>query len=127
MDKINRRTVLKALGAAPAAAGLTWTQAEAEAAQARAQTPAPRGATAKPAAFTPKFFTPHEWATVTLLVDIIIPKDERSGGATDARVPEFMDFMMDDQPARQTAMDLLAAAVLWVATIAVDRAPVPDS
>ena len=39
-----------------------------------------------------------------LLVDLIIPKDERSGSATDAAVPEFMDFMMIDQPARQTAM-----------------------
>jgi hypothetical protein len=39
-----------------------------------------------------------------LLVDLIIPKDERSGSATDAGVPEFMDFMMIDQPARQTAM-----------------------
>ena len=39
-----------------------------------------------------------------VLVDIIIPKDERSGSATDAGVPEFMDFMMVDQPARQTAM-----------------------
>ena len=40
----------------------------------------------------------------TLLVDLIIPKDERSGSATDAGVPEFMDFMMIDQPARQMAM-----------------------
>ena len=39
-----------------------------------------------------------------MLVDIIIPKDERSGSATDAGVPEFMDFMMIDQPARQIAM-----------------------
>ena len=39
-----------------------------------------------------------------VLVDLIIPKDERSGSATDAGVPEFMDFMMIDQPARQTAM-----------------------
>ena len=34
----------------------------------------------------------------------IIPKDERSGSATDAGVPEFMDFIVLDQPARQTAM-----------------------
>ena len=99
MSKLNRRTMLKVLGAAPAAAGFTWT--EAEAAQARAQTQRP---IAKPPAYKPKFFTPHEWATITVLVDIIIPKDERSGSATDARVPEFMDFMMSDQPARQTAM-----------------------
>ena len=39
-----------------------------------------------------------------MLVDIVIPKDERSGSATDAGVPEFMDFMMIDQPARQVAM-----------------------
>ena len=38
------------------------------------------------------------------LADIVIPKDERSGSATDAGVPEFMDFMMIDQPARQVAM-----------------------
>ncbi len=39
-----------------------------------------------------------------VLVDLIIPKDERSGSATDAGVPEFMDFMMVDQPTRQVAM-----------------------
>ena len=39
-----------------------------------------------------------------VLVDLIIPKDERSGSATDAGVPEFMDFMMLDQPARQVGM-----------------------
>lgn len=102
MDKLNRRTMLKVLGAAPAAAGLTWT--EAEAGEAAAQAQAARRPTAKPAAFKPKFFTAHEYATVRVLVDIIIPKDARSGSATDAGVPEFMDFMMDDQPARQTAM-----------------------
>ena len=42
--------------------------------------------------------------TVAVIVDLIIPKDERSGSATEAGVPEFMDFMMIDQPRRQTAM-----------------------
>jgi len=100
MDKVNRRTMLKVLGAAPAAAGFTWTEAEA----AQARTDVQTRQAAKPAAYKPKFFTAHEWATVSLLVNIIIPKDERSGSATDAGVPEFMDFMMTDTPARQTAM-----------------------
>ena len=39
-------------------------------------------------------FTPHEWDTVNVLVDIIIPRDEQSGSATDARVPEFMDRIL---------------------------------
>jgi len=101
MDKLNRRAMLQILGAAPVAAGFTWTDAEAAQAAKSAQ------AAHKPAAggaYKPKFFTAHEWATVNVLVDLIIPKDERSGGATDAGVPEFMDFMMDDQPNRQTAM-----------------------
>jgi hypothetical protein len=102
MSALNRRAMLKVLGAAPAAAGFAWTEAEAQEAHHQAQ--AARQTTAKPSAFKPKFFTAHEYATVRVLVDLIIPKDERSGSATDAGVPEFMDFMMVDQPARQTAM-----------------------
>ncbi len=99
--EIDRRSVLRALIAAPIAA-MSWSEAEAaiagELAQA-AQTAATQGA-----AFTPKFFTSHQWRTVRLLVDIVLPRDDRSGSATDAGVPEFMDFMMLDQPARQVAM-----------------------
>ena len=56
------------------------------------------------AAFKPKFFTAHEYETVRILVDLIIPKDARSGSATDAGVPQFMDFFMTDNPGRQNAM-----------------------
>jgi hypothetical protein len=48
------------------------------------------------AQYRPRFFTAHEYATVRLLVDLIIPRDERSGSATEAGVPQFMDFMMSD-------------------------------
>lgn len=51
-----------------------------------------------------KFFTPHEFATVGVLADIIIPHDEVSGSATDAKVPAFIDFMMLDRPENQTPM-----------------------
>jgi hypothetical protein len=54
--------------------------------------------------FTPRFFTDHELRMVRLLADLILPRDERSGSASDAGVPEFMDFMMIDQPERQIAM-----------------------
>ncbi len=54
--------------------------------------------------FEPRFFTAHEYQTVRILVDLIIPRDERSGSATDAGVPEFMDFITHDQQGRQTAM-----------------------
>jgi hypothetical protein len=102
MTDFDRRTMLKVLGSAPAA-GFAWTEAEAQQAHHLAQT-ARQTARRASAAFKPKFFTPHEYSTVRVLVDVIIPKDERSGSATDAGVPEWMDFMMIDQPARQTAM-----------------------
>ena len=51
-----------------------------------------------------KFFTDHEMATITALADIIIPKDDVSGSASDAKVPEFIDFIVQDMPQHQTPM-----------------------
>jgi Gluconate 2-dehydrogenase subunit 3 len=104
MSDMNRRDALKALASAPvAAAAVTWTEGEVKAAH-DAATQARQTARQANTRYAPKFFTPHEWATVSILADLIIPKDARSGSATDAGVPEFMDFMMVDQPTRQSAM-----------------------
>jgi len=102
MDALDRRSMLRILASAPAAAGIVWTDAEAQ--QAHHQAKAAQSAAKAGTPFKPKFFTPHEWETVRVLVDIIIPKDARSGSATDAGVPEFMDFIVADQEQRQTAM-----------------------
>jgi hypothetical protein len=50
------------------------------------------------------YFTPDEMATITVLGDIIIPKDEHSGSASDAKVPEFIEFIVKDMPAHQIPM-----------------------
>lgn len=51
-----------------------------------------------------KFFTEHEMATITVLADIIIPKDEKSGSASDAKVPDFIEFIVKDIPDHQLPM-----------------------
>ncbi len=51
-----------------------------------------------------KFFTDHEMATITLLADIIIPKDAISGSASDAKVPDFIEFIVKDMPNHQVPM-----------------------
>ena len=51
-----------------------------------------------------KFFTEHELATITVLADIIIPKDEVSGSASEAKVPEFIEFIVKDMPTHQVPM-----------------------
>jgi gluconate 2-dehydrogenase gamma chain len=50
------------------------------------------------------FFTPHEMATITMLADIIIPRDEISGSASDAKVPDFIEYIVKDKPENQTPM-----------------------
>jgi len=99
----SRRTLLKMISAAPVAAAFVMTDAEAEQAHHQAQA-ARQTAQRIRTAYKPRFFTPHEYETVKVLADTIIPRDERSGGAIDAGVPEFLDFTMVDQPARQTAV-----------------------
>ncbi|WP_114939673.1 gluconate 2-dehydrogenase subunit 3 family protein [Mucilaginibacter endophyticus] len=51
-----------------------------------------------------KFFTAAEMATITVLADIIIPKDDKSGSASDAKVPDFIEFIVKDIPDHQTPM-----------------------
>src|SRR5437764_15336261 len=117
MKPISRRHALELILGGPAAAALVWTPAEAQQAHEHATTA--RAQSAKQAtAFKPRFFTAHEYATVGVLVDLIIPRDERSGSATDAGVPEFMDFMMLDQPRRQIAM---RGGLALVDRLAIDR------
>jgi hypothetical protein len=50
------------------------------------------------------FFTPAEMVTITLLGDIIIPKDKVSGSASEAKVPDFIEFIVKDMPEHQTPM-----------------------
>src|SRR5690349_2751157 len=50
------------------------------------------------------YFTPHEMATITVLADIIIPKDDKSGSASEAGVPDFIEFIVKDMPEHQLPM-----------------------
>lgn len=50
------------------------------------------------------FFTKEEMATITLLGDIIIPKDDVSGSASDAKVPEFIEYIVNDMTQHQVPM-----------------------
>ena len=94
---MDRRSAIRVLGVAPVATAFRWAPESVREAAAQARETLARGAP-----YEPKHFTAHEWDTVRLLVDLIIPKDDRSGSATDAAVPEFMDFMLGDDPDLET-------------------------
>jgi gluconate 2-dehydrogenase gamma chain len=48
-----------------------------------------------------KFLTAPELATIKVLVDIIIPADDKGGSATQAGVPDFIEFIAKDMPQNQ--------------------------
>ncbi len=91
---IERRELLRRVGSIPLAAGLVLSAARLQAAQEHVHKQAAKVGKGKP--YPPKFFTAGEWATVRVLADLLIPADARSGSATDALVPEFIDFILDD-------------------------------
>ena len=69
---------------------------------------------ANAAGYTPKFFNAHEWKTVRVLSDIIIPRDERSGSATDAKAPEFIDFMLVDKETSENSKVSMRGGLAWL-------------
>lgn len=103
MSNMTRREALGLLAALPLAGAVELTPPVLDRAI-RAAERAKADAEAAGAPYKPKFFTAHEWRSVRVLVDDVIPRDGRSGSATDAAVPEFMDFIMLDKPDNQTWM-----------------------
>lgn len=95
MSEISRREVIKVLGLVPLAGALASCSSPETDRAARASAAAGEGGIAAGPGL--QFFTAHEDETVRVLVDYIIPRDEHSGSATDAKVPEFMDFILADE------------------------------
>jgi len=109
---MNRRESIKAIGIGTVSAGLlldackpkTPEDVKAKEVEAASADRLPVEAERDKKLNSETFFTAHEMATITILADIIIPKDERSGSASDAGVPAFIEFMAKDKPDNQTPL-----------------------
>ncbi|HEX4809762.1 MAG TPA: gluconate 2-dehydrogenase subunit 3 family protein [Bryobacteraceae bacterium] len=88
--ELTRRGVLQVFGATPALAALTAGTAAAQEQDEHAHMRHPSPAGAK-GPYQRQSFDEHQWHTVRVLCDLILPADERSGSATSAGVPEFID------------------------------------
>lgn len=93
--QIKRRDMLKVLGAAPAAALVTIRSAQAETMPSMAGMAAPAQTSEAAGPYKLQYLTEHEYKTVSVLSDWIIPADEKSGSATQAGVPEFIDDWLE--------------------------------
>lgn len=84
---VSRRGLFQIVGAAPMVAAVTAGSVVAETHD-HGYAPKQESGT-KP--YQRQTFDDHQWKTVEVLCALIIPADDRSGSATDAGVPEFLD------------------------------------
>jgi gluconate 2-dehydrogenase gamma chain len=127
---VSRRAALKVLGAVPVAGALIGGTAFAQQGtptQQSPQLPKQTHETASlPAEGTGKnppknqqknaFFTAAELKTVAVLADDIIPRDGRSGSATDAGVPAFIDFHLSVPETSDDLRVAMRGGLAWLNT-----------
>jgi hypothetical protein len=114
LNPMDRRKYLKTLALGTVTTGVlleSCTPAEKEAAKQGQDLEATAGPDRQPREMekykklmAETFFDEHEMKTITVLGDIIIPKDDVSGSATDAGVPAFIEFIVKDMPHHQLPM-----------------------
>src|SRR5260370_4810919 len=108
-ESISRRDILRTL--AVTAAGSVLQVIPAEAAEYVHQMVHKEKAAAPAGAYTPKYFSAAQYATLLFLCDAIIPKDDKSGGAVQAGAPEFIDLLTSENPEFQLK---LGGGLFWL-------------
>jgi gluconate 2-dehydrogenase gamma chain len=116
---MSRRRALTVLGAAPLVGVGTLFQQQQQQQQTRQTHEAPNQPardTKQPPPAPPRqrFFTPRELRTVRVLADDVIPRDERSGSATEAKVPEFIDFHLSVEETPRETRTAWRGGLRWI-------------
>jgi hypothetical protein len=112
---LSRRNVFQILGAVPALAAVTAGTAAAEAAHGHAHMAAQPSTPAGP--YKRQTFDDHQWKTVTVLCDLIVPADDHSGSASQAGVPEYIDDWLAFRAEQDGNLDLTAkifGGLMWL-------------
>lgn len=109
---VSRRDLFQIFGSVPAVAAFAGTAAaHPEHMHMPAQTPVPQGP------YKRQTFDDHQWHTVSVLCDLIIPADEHSGSATQAGVPEFLDDWIafrTDQDGNEDLKAQIFGGLMWL-------------
>jgi gluconate 2-dehydrogenase gamma chain len=117
VSTFDRRELLRRAGSA-SLAGLALTAVQVEAAHEHVAKARAAAASGKAGPYKPRLFDAHEWATVHVLADMILPADERSGSPSDALVPEFIDAIATDELAetreREDLQTRLLGGLRWL-------------
>ena len=118
-ETMNRREAVKAFAIVSIAGTLELSPSHVQRAFTHVEALVEPGQQQQP--YVPKFFTRNEWQTVRMLVDYIIPRDAKTGSATDAKVPEFMDFLLADREASTSNQVATRGGLGWLDRESRDR------
>jgi gluconate 2-dehydrogenase gamma chain len=128
-SSISRRRALQVLGAAPlvGVGALVQQQQQQQTRQTHEAPNQPARDTKQPAPSQPRprFFTQRELRTVRVLADDIIPRDDRSGSASDAKVAEFMDYNLSVEETTRETRVAWRGGLRWMDTESRRRFGVP--
>ncbi len=116
-QSITRRDILKTL-AIGAVGGSVLQVIPAEAAEYIHQVVRKEKAASPSGKYVPKYFSPHQYETLTALCDAILPKDDRSAGAVEAGAPEFIDLLTSENERYQLR---LGGGLFWLDGACADR------
>src|SRR6266852_519681 len=114
---VSRRDILKTL-AMGAVGGSVLQVIPAQAAEFAHQMVHKEKAASATGKYAPRYFSAHQYETVSALCDAIIPKDEKSGGALEAGAPEFIDLLTSENPEYQLK---LGGGLFWLDGLCSDR------
>jgi len=115
-NPVSRRDILKTL--AMGACGSVLQVIPLEAAEHIHRMVKQEKAQAPAGGYRPKFFSAHQYATLSALCDAIIPADEHSGGAVQAGAPEFIDLLTSENKDYQVS---LGGGLMWLDGLCTDR------
>jgi gluconate 2-dehydrogenase gamma chain len=116
-DGVTRRNILKSLGMG-AVAGSVLRAIPLEAAEYAHGVIQAEKSDAGSGAYTPKYFSPHEYKTLQTLCETILPADADSGGAIEAGAPEFIDLLTSENPDFQMKF---GGGLLWLDSTCTNR------
>ena len=116
-DNVSRRGLFHILGTVPAAAALASGSVSAAETHGGHDHAAMAAASTATGPYKRQTFDDHQWKTVGVLCDLIIPADEKSGSATQAGVVEFLDDWIAFRTDQDNSQDFQAeifGGLMWL-------------
>lgn len=115
VEAVSRRAALRRIALGLTAAGLGGSLSRSDAAQVHAEVDGERAAAGE---YEAKRFNVHEFRTVGVLSELVVPADEGGPSAREAGAPEFVDLLCSQN---DELADIFTGGMLWLDGVTGER------